>query len=103
RPPSHPPTRAPPGASPDHDRPPPRDLPEQPGLLLAQPLRAPAEVGVTEEGAVLVEVLLGVRAPPLPVRPGRGHGVDLPEPSSSHTPIVPRPGRGSRRCPRSGR
>ena len=43
--------------------------PEQGGLRLVEPLRAPDEAVVAEEGAVLDLVLVGVAVPPAAVGP----------------------------------
>src|SRR5690606_12761865 len=83
------PARALGGAGADLEHPQAADIPEEAGLLLAQPLRAPAEVGVAEEGAVLVEVLGGVLAPPPAVRARRGGRVDLPEAHPAHARVLP--------------
>ena len=51
------------------------DRAEQPGVGLAEPLRAPDEVDVAEEPAVLGLVGVGVSVPPGPVGgPGLGDG-----------------------------
>ena len=50
------------------------DCTEQADVLLADVLRTPDEVGVTQEGAVFEVVLVGVGIPPAPV--GRSRGED---------------------------
>ena len=72
------PARAHRGAAADLEDPPAGDVAEQVGVVLAQVLRAPDEVGRAEEGAVLVVVGVGVGVPPAPVGPHGGRRVGGP-------------------------
>jgi hypothetical protein len=58
------------------------DVSEQAGVVLAQPFRAPDEVGVADVAAVFLQVVVGVGVPPQPARALRLGGVDCP---SSHS------------------
>jgi small subunit ribosomal protein S1 len=70
------------GAAPDVEHVLAGDVPEQPGVLLAQALGAPEQVGVAEEVAVLVLVGRRLGVPPAAVGPGAlgGPGVAVTTP-----------------------
>ena len=63
------PARARRRAGPDLQHPRPGDVAEQSRVGLAQPLRAPDEVGVADVAAVLGQVVVGVGVPPAPAGP----------------------------------
>ena len=62
-----------------------RDVAEQVGVGLAQPLRAPDEVGVAEELAVLGLIVVGVGVPPAAVG---AHGCRVASPGAAPTPTA---------------
>ncbi|GAB3940644.1 hypothetical protein GCM10027614_24650 [Micromonospora vulcania] len=76
------------GAAAHLQHPSPGQVAEQSGIGLAQPLRAPDEVHVAEERAVLGLVVVGVAVPPAPVGPP---GLGVTDPAPGHPAVVIHP------------